>query len=242
MTTADRLQRAVRRQTGLGRLLPLGGARDGAWIFEKAAEAVLRRAAEPVRDARLGALRIGPAGPGGTAEPVVPPPPSALPPGPLRITAECAAAGAEPLPVTADRLRAALSAASDHLGLTVTEVDLRVTALFDEDGSDEGPAPVRAPEPMPRARPANPDEERVTAVALAVPGVAGLTGALGGPGRSVHVETRQEGAALPHRHVRVEVAVAADHRAVEVAREVRERVGRALADRPTVAVVVTSAG
>ncbi|MGV9574766.1 hypothetical protein ACWDRX_37960, partial [Streptomyces nigra] len=36
MTTADRLQRAVRRQTGLGRLLPLGGARDGAWIFEKA--------------------------------------------------------------------------------------------------------------------------------------------------------------------------------------------------------------
>ena len=96
MTTADRLQRAVRRQTGLGRLLPLGGARDGAWIFEKAAEAVLRRAAEPVRDARLGALRIGPAGPGGTAEPVVPPPPSALPPGPLRITAECAAAGTEP--------------------------------------------------------------------------------------------------------------------------------------------------
>ncbi|MFF4092228.1 nucleopolyhedrovirus P10 family protein [Streptomyces nigra] len=242
MTTADRLQRAVRRQIGLGRLLPLGGARDGAWIFEKAAEAVLRRAAGPVRDARLGALRIGPAGPGGTAEPVVPPPPSALPPGPLRITAECAAAGTEPLPVTADRLRAALSAASDHLGLTVTEVDLRVTALFDEDGSDEGPAPVRAPEPMPPARPANPDEERVTAVALAVPGVAGLTGALGGPGRSVHVETRQEGAALPHRHVRVEVAVAADHRAVEVAREVRERVGRALADRPTVAVVVTSGG
>ncbi|AWE49558.1 nucleopolyhedrovirus P10 family protein [Streptomyces nigra] len=239
MTTADRLQRAVRRQTGLGRLLPLGGARDGAWIFERAAEAVLRRAAEPVRGARLGALRIGPAGPGGTAEPVVPPPPSALPPGPLRITAECAAAGAEPLPVTADRLRAALSAASDHLGLTVTEVDLRVTALFDEDGGDKGPASARASEPVPPARPANPDEERVTAVALAVPGVTGLTGALG---RSVHIETRQNGTALPHRHVRVELAVAADHRAVEVAREVRERVGRALADRPTVAVVVTSAG
>ncbi|MFE2812895.1 nucleopolyhedrovirus P10 family protein [Streptomyces nigra] len=239
MTTADRLQRAVRRQTGLGRLLPLGGARDGAWIFERAAEAVLRRAAEPVRGARLGALRIGPAGPGGTAEPVVPPPPSALPPGPLRITAECAAAGAEPLPVTADRLRAALSAASDHLGLTVTEVDLRVTALFDEDGGDGGPASARASEPVPPARPANPDEERVTAVALAVPGVTGLTGALG---RSVHIETRQNGTALPHRHVRVELAVAADHRAVEVAREVRERVGRALADRPTVAVVVTSAG
>ncbi|MFJ3287879.1 nucleopolyhedrovirus P10 family protein [Streptomyces sp. NPDC086669] len=242
MTTADRWQRAVRQQIGLGRLLPLGGARDGAWIFETAAEAVLRRAAKPVRGARLGALRIGPADPDGTGEPVVPRPPSALPPGPLRITAECAAAGAEPLPVTADRLRVALSAASDQLGLTVTEVDLRVTALFDEDGGDGSPAPARASGPVPPARPANPDEERVTAVSLAVPGVTALTGALGGSGRSVHVETRQDGAALPHRHVRVELAVAADHRAVEVAREVRERVGRALADRPTVAVVVTSVG
>ncbi|MGW4007061.1 hypothetical protein ACWEGM_35730, partial [Streptomyces nigra] len=60
MTTADRLQRAVRRQTGLGRLLPLGGARDGAWIFEKAAEAVLRRAAEPVH----GLIEIGEGAPG----------------------------------------------------------------------------------------------------------------------------------------------------------------------------------
>jgi len=241
MTTADRWQRAVRQQIGLGRLLPLGGARDGAWIFERAAEAVLRRAAEPVRGARLGALRVRPAGPDGTGEPVVPPPPSALPPGPLRITAECAAAGTEPLPVTADRLRAALSAASDQLGLTVTGVDLRVTALFDEDGGED-PAPARTSEPVPAARPANGDEERVTAVALAVPGVTGLTGALGGPGRSVHVESRQGGAALPHRHVRVELAVAGDRRAVEVAREVRERVGRALADRPTVAVVVTAVG
>ncbi|MGW4083257.1 nucleopolyhedrovirus P10 family protein [Streptomyces sp. NPDC004822] len=241
MTTADRWQRAVRQQIGLGRLLPLGGARDGAWIFEAAAEAVLRRAAEPVRGARLGALRIGPAGPDGTGEPVVPPPPSALPPGPLRITADCAAAGTEPLPVTADRLRAALSAASDHLGLTVTEVDLRVTALLDEAGDDENPA--RSSERVPPARPASGDEERVAAVTLAVPGVTGLTGALGGAGRSVHVESRQDGAAaLPHRHVRVEIAVAADHRAVEVAREVRGRVGRALADRPTVAVVVTAVG
>ncbi|MFE5190418.1 nucleopolyhedrovirus P10 family protein [Streptomyces sp. NPDC056628] len=242
MTTADRWQRAVRQQTGLGRLLPLGGARDGAWIFERAAEAVLRRAAEPVRGVRLGALRIAPADPDGSGEPVVPPPPSAVAPGPLRITAECAAVGAEPLPATTDRLRAALSAASDQLGLAVTEVDLRVTALFDEDGGDEGPSPARPSEPVPPARPANPDEERVTAVALAVPGVTGLTGALGGPGRSVHVETRRDGAALPHRHVRVELAVAADHRAVEVAREVRERVGRALADRPTVAVLVTAVG
>ncbi|MGC3004257.1 nucleopolyhedrovirus P10 family protein, partial [Streptomyces sp. G35A] len=37
MTTADRWTRAVREQVGLGRLLPLGGPRDGAWIAERAA-------------------------------------------------------------------------------------------------------------------------------------------------------------------------------------------------------------
>ncbi|WP_192806071.1 hypothetical protein [Streptomyces sp. SS1-1] len=76
--------------------------------------------------------------------------------------------------------------------------------------------------------------------AQAAPGATGLTGALGG-GRSGHVESRQDGAAaLPHPHVPVEIAVASRHRAVDVAREVRERVGRALADRPTVAMAVTA--
>ncbi|MGW7662981.1 hypothetical protein [Streptomyces sp. NPDC054756] len=42
-----------------------------------------------------------------------------------------------------------------------------------------------------------------------------LTGALGG-GRSGHVESRQDGAVLPHRHLRVESAVDAGRRAVAV--------------------------
>ena len=46
----------------------------------------------------------------------------------------------------------------------------------------------------------------------------------------------------PRRHVRVEVAVDADHRALDVARAVREPVGKALPDHPTVAVLVTTVG
>ncbi|MFF5478509.1 nucleopolyhedrovirus P10 family protein [Streptomyces sp. NPDC012935] len=240
MTTADGWTQAVRERLGLGRLLPLGGARDGAWISEKAAEAVLRRAAEDMREVRLGALRIGLTDPEDAQEAAVPPPPSALPPGPLRVTADFAATAAEALPTTADRLRGLLAgAAAEDLGLTVTEVDLRVTALLDEDAE---PAPVHRPEPTRAAEPANPDEERVAAAALAVPGVSQLTGALGGLNRAVHIEARQDEAALPRRHVRVEIAVRADRRAVEVAREVREWVGESLADRPTVAVLITAVG
>ncbi|MDF3148470.1 nucleopolyhedrovirus P10 family protein, partial [Streptomyces sp. T21Q-yed] len=138
------------------------------------------------------------------------------------------------------RLRGLLAtAATEGLGLTVTEVDLRVTALLDEDAE---PAPVRQPEPTRAAEPGSPDEKRVAAAALAVPGVTELTGALGGLGRAVHIEERQDEAALPRRHVRVEIAVSADRRSVEVAREVREWVGEALADRPTVAVLITAVG
>lgn len=239
MTTADRWTQAVRQQLGMGRLLALGGARDGAWISERAAEAVLRRAAEDVRGVRLGALRIALRDPEDTQEAAVPPPPSALAPGPLRITAGFAATAAEPLPAVAEGLRALLAAAAERLGLTVSEVDLEVTDLLDEEAE---PAPVQPPEPARAAEPANPDEERIAAVTLAVPGVTRLTGTLGGLGRSVHIEERQDPAALPRRHVRVEIAVSGDHRAVEVAQEVRERVGRALADQPTVAVLVTSVG
>ncbi len=104
-----------------------------------------------------------------------------------------------------------------------------MTALLDEDAE---PAPVQQPEPTRAAEPGNPDEERVAAMALAVQGVTRLT--------AVHIEKRQDAAALPHRHVRVEFAVSTDHRAVDVAREVRKRVGSALADQPTVAVLVTA--
>ncbi|MGW0417238.1 nucleopolyhedrovirus P10 family protein, partial [Streptomyces collinus] len=39
--TADGWTQGVRHQLALGRLLPLGGPRDGAWIAEGAAAAVL---------------------------------------------------------------------------------------------------------------------------------------------------------------------------------------------------------
>ncbi|MGC9497921.1 nucleopolyhedrovirus P10 family protein [Streptomyces sp. WG7] len=243
MTTADGWTRTVRERLGLGRLLPLGGARDGAWIAERAAREVLLAAARGVAGVRPGGLRIAPAGSEGPGEPVVPSPPGALPPGPLRVTAGFAAtagaatAMAEPLPATGARLRAALAAAATRgLGLTVTAVDLRVTALLD---AATGPEP--APGSGPRRRPpavehGDGDEGRAAGAALAVPGVAGLTATLGRP---VHVTELPRGPALPRRHVRVELAVDADHRAVEVARRVRAAVAEALPDRPSVAVLVT---
>ncbi|MFF7445261.1 MULTISPECIES: nucleopolyhedrovirus P10 family protein [unclassified Streptomyces] len=231
--TADRWTQAVRHQLGLGRLLPLGGAQDGAWISERAAEAVLRHAAREVHGVRLDGLRIALADPEDVREPVVPPPPSALPPGPLRVTADVAATADEPLPAAAALLRATLvTAATERLGLTVTEVDLRVTTLLDEAPQA---AEVRRPEPPPEQAADGP----AAVAALSVPGVTGLTAALG---RGVQVEERQDGTALPRGHVRVEVAVAAERRAVEVARAVREEVGKALPGHPTVAVLVTLVG
>ncbi|MFC8102609.1 nucleopolyhedrovirus P10 family protein [Streptomyces sp. NPDC057363] len=253
MTTSDGWTRTVRERLALGRLLPLGGPLDGAWIAERAARDVLLAAARGVAGVRAGGLRIAPAGAQDAGEPVVPSPPSALPPGPLRVTADfaatvdVAAATAEPLPATASRLRAALAAAATRgLGLTVTDVDLRATALLD--------APTEAePEPAPRHEPRQPpaagqaerdaegdgDEGRAAGAALSVPGVARLTTTLGRP---VHVTELSRGPALPRRHVRVELAVDADHRAVEVARRVRAAVAEALPDRPSVAVLVTEVG
>ncbi|MGX1473598.1 UNVERIFIED_CONTAM: hypothetical protein RKD50_002406 [Streptomyces canus] len=233
--TAEQWARTVRHQLGLGRLLPLGGPRDGVWISEEAAQGVLRAAVRELPDVRLGGVRIGLADPEDTHEPAVPPPPSALPPGPLRVTAGFEATPAQPLPVTAERLRAALAgAAAQRLGLELGEVDLRVTALVDEDAE---PAPVRQPEP-PRAVEAGPGDEALAAgAALSVPGVDRLTGLLGRP---VHIGDRETGdGSLPRRHVRVELAVGADRRTLDVAREVRAAVGEVLADRPTVAVLVT---
>lgn len=238
--TADGWAQVVRHQLGLGRLLPLGGPRDGAWITEGAADSVLRRAAAPVRGVRLGTLRIALADPDQSYEPAVPPPPSALPPGPLRITAEFTASadptapGVEPLPTTAARLRQSLAtAATERLGLTVTEVDLRVTGL----DADETPAAAPRPDEHPAAEPTHTDESRVATAALSVPGVTHLTDTLGRP---VHIEDARGGdSALPRRHVRIEVAVSG--RALDVAREVRTAVTNALKDTPSVAVLVTAA-
>ncbi|WP_128377922.1 nucleopolyhedrovirus P10 family protein [Streptomyces cavernae] len=241
----------MRRLLGLGRLLPLGGPRDGAWLAESAADTVLRRAASELRGVRLGSLRVSLADPENSYEPAVPPPPSALPPGPLRIRAEFEATAAEPLPTAATRLRSALAAAArERLGLTVTEVDLRVTRLLDEEPGGTGNGlPERdtgaAAQGTDSAAEAPPDDEesRVTAAVLATDGVVRLTGMFGGLGRAVHFESvggAGAGAVLAGRHVWVEFAVSAERRALDVARAVRGAVGGALTDRPTVAVLVTA--
>ncbi|WP_327730350.1 nucleopolyhedrovirus P10 family protein [Streptomyces sp. NBC_00487] len=247
--TADGWTMAVRQRLGLGRVLPLGGPHDGAWITESAARAALRRTAASLRGVALGPLRISLADPEaspGSTETAVPPPPSALPPGPLRVTADFAAfsgPAAEPIPVTAARLRTALSTtATERLGLTVTEIDLRVTHLLEDAVEEEEQPASPAPEPVPAAapRPTGDDEEsRVAAAALSVRGVSHLTSALGGPGRAVDIAP---GPALPRRHVRVELAVTRERRVLDVARDVRRAVGEALPDRPSVAVLITAVG
>ncbi|MGP2440225.1 nucleopolyhedrovirus P10 family protein [Streptomyces sp. JW3] len=241
MTTADRWTRTVREQLGLGRFLPLGGPPDGAWIAERAAREVLLTAVAGLPGVRLDRLRIAAADPDAAPEPAVPAPPSALPPGPLRVTADLAATAAEPLPAVAARVRATLAqAAALRLGLTVGEVDLRVVALLDTD-----PEPA-APDSRPTeaagsgaggADGADSDEGRAGRAVLAVAGVTRLTGTLGRP---VHFSAPAQGAVLPRRHVRVECAVGAGHRTVEVARRVRAAVADAVPDHPSVAVLVTA--
>ncbi|MEU0306182.1 MULTISPECIES: hypothetical protein [Streptomyces] len=251
---ADGWTAAVRQRLGLGRLLPLGGAVDGAWIAETAAASVLRGAA--VEGAVLGTLRIGPAreatgvdtgaetgrsagagGPAGagvvaeTGLALPPAPPSGLPPGPLRIEAEFRAAGDRPLPDSAAALRAALvTAAAARLGLEIAEVDLRVTALLDDAAPDQVTDPADAPSPPAPAPVAKTDtkaEGPAGEAAAAVPGVVSLTRVLGGA-----VHTAED-------HIRVEVATAGDHRALDVARSVRTAVSAATADRLPVSVLVT---
>ncbi|MEU2127084.1 hypothetical protein [Streptomyces sp. NPDC018352] len=228
MTTADGPHRAdgwtatVRQRLGLGRLLPLGGPADGAWISERAAVAVLRTAVAgagpgPV----LGEMRISVADPDGAPPAEVEAPPSALRPGPLRIEAEMSAVSGQPLPAAAEALRAALlAAAGQRLGLVVAAVDVRVTELLDV-------APER-PAPTPAEARATEAEGVAGTAAAGVPGVVTLTRVLG---HAVH--------ARPD-HVRVELATASDHRALDVVRAVRGAVVAAVEGHPTVAVLVTA--
>ncbi|WP_255952680.1 hypothetical protein [Streptomyces odontomachi] len=300
--TRDRWSKVVREQLGLGRLLPLGGPEDGAWLTESAARAALRRTARTVPQARLGTLRIALADPEAPVahRSTVPPPPSALPHGPLRVEAAFAVPAGQPIPEVAGRLREVLWAgATERLGLAVDEVDLRVTALLDQPparaeevgaGSTRprsagGGGPIGPPPGVvgpPGTSDWDPhrhgthgshgtfgpdghgshggaatgsgtagageddagDEERVAAAVRAVRGVAGLTGRLGGLGHPVRIDDRPDagaagGAALPTRHVRVEIAVTRDGYPLDVARAVRRAAADALADRPTVAVLIT---
>ncbi|GAA2460064.1 nucleopolyhedrovirus P10 family protein [Streptomyces macrosporus] len=264
----DRLAQTVRRQLGLGRLLPLGEAADGAWLMERAAVGVLRQAAGALRGVRPGRTRIDLADPDTAGRPLVPPPPSALPPGPLRIEAEFEAGVDRPLPVTAERLRAVLAGAADsRMGLVVSAVDLRITGLLEEpQDAPERESPSEAAEthdalPGDGGPPCggSPDAEDVTdpeaaggaeaavrAAVLAVPGVARLAPALGHGDRPVWIEDAlpgDRGGAPPGRHVRIQLAISAEHRVLDVVRAARAAVASAAAagapGSVTVAVVVT---
>ncbi|MDJ0344828.1 nucleopolyhedrovirus P10 family protein [Streptomyces sp. H10-C2] len=283
----DRLAQAVREQIAFGRLLPLGGAADAAWITERAAADALRGAVAGLTGIRLGALRIGPeqdaapyipepdadpdvtpdAEPDAVTDPVadVAPgavarssqapaatPPSAVPHGPLCVTADFAAAADRPLPAVADRLRAALwDAAHDLLGLAVTSVDLEVSGLLEPGAPhDQGPVPVptadgdrdRAGQNAPDAVPGTAGGDVIIA-ALMVPGVARVTSRLGG--FTSGIRTADVGDP-PGREVRVKISVVPGHRALDVARAVGEAVTKAAEPGApgavTAAVVVTAFG
>lgn len=270
MTTdrTDRLARTVREQVSLGRIVPLGGPGDTSWITESAAVRVLRRACAAMPHARLGAVRFGPtdpvtgAGGGADAEtaartgtgtgsaaagvaPVAGAPMGALPHVPVRIGAAFEAAVDEPLPVTADRMRDVLwTAARDLLGIAVAAVDLTVTGLLAEEFPVTGWP--QEPDEGPAARVTVPDPYRPLEVAaLAVPGVAGLTGRLAGFAQGLRVRDTAEPGLPPARLVQVQIAVAPGLVPLRVAREVVTAVTAAAAPGApgpvTAAVVVTEA-
>ncbi|WP_406057264.1 hypothetical protein OG462_12235 [Streptomyces sp. NBC_01077] len=212
MTTAEGWTAAVRDRLAPGRLLPLGAAAEGAWITERAVREVVGRAAAAVRGVVPGTLRIGPAD--------APEEPES---GALRITASFGAVAGRALPELAGELRSALlTTAEDGLGLVVAAVDLRVTDLLDAapPEPDEGAAP-----PPGLTSPATDDP--VALAALGVAGVAGVTDALGPP-----VRRGSDG-------VRVELAVTAGARPLDVARAVRTAVTAVAPEAAAVTVVVS---
>ncbi|MBP2581270.1 hypothetical protein J3A78_001748 [Streptomyces sp. PvR006] len=212
MTTAEGWTAAVRDRLSPGRLLPLGTTADGAWITERAVREELGRAASAVRGVVPGALRIRPAD--------TPEDPG---PGGLLVTASFGAIAGRPLPELVEELRAALLAAAEGgLGLVVGAVDLRVAELLDT--APPGPDAGAAPPPGPTS-PATDDP--VALAALGVAGVAAVTDTLGPP-----VRRGPDG-------VRVELAVTAGARPLDVARAVRTAVTAVAPEDAAVTVVVS---
>ncbi|MFH8577877.1 hypothetical protein [Streptomyces zaomyceticus] len=226
MTTAEGWTAAVRDRLAPGRLLPLGTAAEGAWITERTVRDVLGRSAEAVRGVVPGALRIGPAYRDPASDTEAEPETEeagAAGTGAVLVRASFAAVAGRPLPELTEELRAALiAAAEDGIGLVVTAVDLHVTALLDT--APAGPAEPAAPPPGPTS-PATDDP--LALAALGVTGVAGVTDTLGTP-----VRRSADG-------VRVEVAVTAGTRPLDVARAVRATVTAAAPEGTAVTVVVS---
>ncbi|MDX6356672.1 MAG: hypothetical protein QOF98_3575, partial [Streptomyces sp.] len=197
----DRLTRTVREQVALGRLLPLGGPDDAAWIAESAAVRVLRRSAAGLPGVRLGEVGVL-LGAAAEADVLVAAPPQGAPVGalphlPLRVEAAFEAAVDEPLPAVAERLRDVLwAAARDGVGLAVAAVDLRVTGLLEDGLLEDGPLPpddhdedaAGGGQELGQAMALPGTAEALEATVRAVPGVLGLTRRLAGlgPGLRVH--------------------------------------------------------
>ncbi|MFI0905169.1 hypothetical protein ACH4TE_16710 [Streptomyces sioyaensis] len=237
--TANQWAQAVRTQLGIGRLLPLGGPADGSWITEQAAAGVLRTAAGTPPGVRLGSLRLSVADPDRAPEPAVPAPPSALPPGPLRIEADFAAAGDRPLPTVADQVRAALLEASvRELGLVVAVVDLRVSGLLDADEAGAPQAPTPAPPGGPPFAPVT--EERSGATQDGAAGIAAVVLDVAGVARLAPVLGSSRPVRLTDGHALIQLATAPGHRALDVSAAVRQAVAAAPPAVSTVAVLVTA--
>lgn len=263
----DRLTRTVREQIALGRLLPLGAPPDAVWITERATVRALRQAVASLPGIRLGAVAVSLADPpdggdddggDGVSQAYGAAPVGALPHVPLRVEAAFEAAVDEPLPRAADRLREAIwQTARERLGLAVRTVDLQVTGLIEArppvavrsdppelDAADEGADGIGdeldvAPWPVDIAA-------AVGTAAATVPGVARLTRRLAGLGPGVRVRDLTAPEDEPGRQVQLQIAVAAGHSAITVARAVTTAVAAAAApDAPgpvTTAVVVTEVG
>ncbi|UED83482.1 nucleopolyhedrovirus P10 family protein [Streptomyces profundus] len=226
---------AVRRQLGLGRLLPLGGtAGRGYWLTERAARAALLRAVDVALPmARLDELRLAPADPAAQesqesqepAEPV-PGPPGALPSGPLRMTAAVAAYPALPLPELVRRLRATLAGvARERLGLDLVAVDVEVTELLG--AAPEPTAPGREPPSPPDAfGSGGPGADAVTDAVVGVAGVRELSSALDGWLGAVRVTDEAE---PPSRLVRLQLVVEGERALPAVLAEVGDAAARAAA-------------
>ncbi|SOE14538.1 hypothetical protein SAMN06272775_5482 [Streptomyces sp. 2323.1] len=237
--TANQWAQAVRTQLKIGRMLPLGGPADGSWITEQAAAGVLRTAAGTPPGVRLGSLRLSVADPDRAPEPAVPAPPSALPPGPLRIEADFAATGDRPLPMVADQVRAALLEASvRELGLVVAMVDLRVSGLLDEASDEAAGAPPPAPAGGPPAEPVT--EERSGATQDGAAGIAAVVLDVAGVARLAPVLGSSRPVRLTDGHALIQLATAPGHRALDVAAAVRQAVAAAPPAVSTVAVLVTA--
>ncbi|WP_019545533.1 hypothetical protein [Streptomyces sulphureus] len=260
----DTLAEAVRQRLSLGRLLPLGDPADAAWIAESAAVAVLLRAVEDVRGVRTEELRLS-QDPDDAGEPVVEPPPSALPPGPLRLTATLSASGAEPFPAAAERLRTALLAAADErLGLRVHAADLEVVGMLEaeedaggERNAPDGPTSARTAEVHDSGASSDSGDgggrqglaAAVTAAVRAVPGVADTSSRLGSTLRrlglrdeEVAVEPGPDG---QEAHLLVQLATRPGHGPLDTARAARRAALDAAAAQgasATAAVLVTDVG